>query len=376
MSKIQFNKISESELEVYIEGDVPLQMVETLRKSLSDKGMVEDLSNSTLSTRLFYKEEDRVNDVADNLIKSLKGLMKDELPYWHPKAQREHQKKLRVADRNERRAKIGLPPAASPPTPIAKPKIQGPKAPVYDPSAGHTALGSGKRYAHIKDGVGKKEDKDSDVEKSNYGPKGMSQYSAVDNIKRKLRNTGDSVGEGPNVNVKSYSTKPGQLSARQQAAKDASKLQTANRKQPIKQYTAEEIQQINRERGFKKAWGQHLPFPSAIEELEKMEANDQTELGEDALSNQLADMMQSKNMFKVDQPSSEEFIAAGERMGFGVSEEMVKSEEGKWNNTLNNWLVEASKPISQRFSSEEEELAYWNSIKVAGADTVGPDDSQ
>ena len=31
-------------------------------------------------------------------------------------------------------------------------------------------------------------------------------------------------------------------------------------------------------------------------------------------------------------------------------------------------MVEAAKPISKRFASEEEEIAYWNNIKVADRD--------
>jgi hypothetical protein len=55
------------------------------------------------------------------------------------------------------------------------------------------------------------------------------------------------------------------------------------------------------------------------------------------------------------------------------------AEMQKWNEVhLNNlvvatadsfhWLKEAQKPISQNFRSEEEEIAYWNSIKVSDRD--------
>jgi hypothetical protein len=78
------------------------------------------------------------------------------------------------------------------------------------------------------------------LEKSNYGPKGGGQYNPADNVKRKAKNLTDTVGAGPNVNVKAYSSKPGQLSAKQQAAAEAKKLSG-----PVKQYTPEEIAAIN-----------------------------------------------------------------------------------------------------------------------------------
>lgn len=64
---------------------------------------------------------------------------------------------------------------------------------------------------------------DEGFEKSNYGPKGTAagaQYSPHENQERKANNTGDVAGQGPNRNVKSYSSKPGQLSAKQQAARE------------------------------------------------------------------------------------------------------------------------------------------------------------
>jgi hypothetical protein len=42
-------------------------------------------------------------------------------------------------------------------------------------------------------------------------------YKLEDNLKRKSNNVGDEIGFGPNVNVKSYSSKPGRLSSKQQA---------------------------------------------------------------------------------------------------------------------------------------------------------------
>lgn len=65
------------------------------------------------------------------------------------------------------------------------------------------------------------------IEKSNYGPKGMGLYNPADNIKRKAKNTGESVADaGKNVNVKNYTTSGSTVEAARQAAEN--KRQKAN----------------------------------------------------------------------------------------------------------------------------------------------------
>lgn len=390
--KIEFEQISDDVIEVVIPPETPVVMVQQLTKSLTGRGLVEDTANSTLSVRYFYRPEDRLNDKANELIKSLQRLAKeDELPYWHPKAQMANQKRVREMEIAERRAKIGMAPqapvsagpAVTPPVPAA-PATPVPTAPnttstlspqAYtkpfpkmvdnDPTNQNTAGGTGKRYAYINDPVDKREDEDEDdVEKSGYGPKGGGQYTAADNARRKSNNL-DPVGVGPNVNAKAISTKPGQMSAKASADLTARIQAKANKKQPVRRFTPEEIEAENKKRGLKKAWGQHLPFPSAEEEIMKL-AKETAQVGEDHVANQLAQMMHSKALLSnFKQPSSQEFEAAGEAMGMGVSEEMAKNAEQQWNGAINNWLAEATKPISQRFASEEEELAYWSKIKVS-----------
>lgn len=394
MSKIELEQISEDTVEVVLPPETPMEMATQLIKGLQARGLVEDLAKSTVSVRYFTRPTTKAATVADELIKSLQKLTKDELPYWHPKSQFENQKRVREMEISERRAKNGIKqpsnvstapqplvmPDAAPTTPAPAASMstmtpaRGTAPKMYDttPAAMNTAGGTGRRYASIPDPVGKGEDED-EVEKSGYGPKGAGQYSMADNIRRKANNTGDAVGAGPNVNVKSYSSKPGQLSAKQSAAVEAKKLASINRKQPVKVASAEEIAAENKKRGLAKSqWGQHLPFPSAEEEIMALAAQDQTMQGDDAAAQQLAKMMTSKAMFSNHkQPSKAEFDAAGEAMGLGVTEEMEKAANHKWNNTM-NWLQEATKPISSRFASEEEEMAYWASIKVAG---TGGDDS-
>ena len=55
-----------------------------------------------------------------------------------------------------------------------------------------------------------------------------------DNVRRKANNTSSELGWGPNNNVKAYSSKPGQLSAKTQAQRDATKYKRLNKKQPVK----------------------------------------------------------------------------------------------------------------------------------------------
>ncbi len=399
MSKIEFEQISDDVIEVVIPPETPMAMVEQLRKSFVSRGLVEDLGNSTLSVRYFYRPEDKANNLADKLIKSLQGLTKsDELPYWHPKAQMANQKRVREMEIAERRAKIGMSPQApvsaapaiTPPVPAA-PAQPVPTAPNTltpanytkpfpkmvdsDLANQNTAGGSGKRYAYINDPVDKGDDEDEDdVEKSGYGPKGGGQYSAVDNARRKSNNL-DPVGVGPNVNAKAYSTKPGQLSGKASAALTARLQNKANKKQPVKQFTPEEIAAENKKRGLAKAWGQHLPFPSAEEEIMKL-AGVEHQTGEQKAAQQMANLLAGKKMLgdipvgmrhmfadPKPQPTDQEMFGH-----LAVSEEMAKAAEREWSGTLNNFFAEATKPLSQRFRTEEEELAYWNSIKVSDKD--------
>lgn len=397
MSKIKLEQIGINEVEVRLPSDTPMEMVGQLKKGLEDRGLVEDLAKSTLSTRYFYRPEDKANDVADQLIKSLQSLVKDELPYWHPKAQMENQRRVREMDVADRRAKLGVKqptnvstkpePLTMPDTPSIKapaaPAAPSPAAPavpkgpstlpgitnrVYDPAMSGTYQKS-EGAEHVK---GCQCEKCLAMEKSGYGPKGAGQYSAEDNARRKANNVGDAAGEGPNVNVKAYSSKPGQPSAKQSAALTARIQNAANKKQPVKHLSPEEIA-AQYPGQMKKSWGQHLPFPSAEEEIAKF-AKEHVQQGDDALANQLATMMNSKAMLNPTyrQPSSEDMIMAGEQMGLGVDEKMVKTADKDWGNTINNWLVEATKPISQRFASEAEELAYWSKIKVAGGSNDEP----
>jgi len=84
------------------------------------------------------------------------------------------------------------------------------------------------------------------LNKSNYGPKKMKLYSPVDNAKRKMSNTGQEVDIGPNKNVKQYA--PTGLSAKQQADAETKRYNKLNRKQPVKVFSAEEIEEYKKKK--------------------------------------------------------------------------------------------------------------------------------
>lgn len=79
---------------------------------------------------------------------------------------------------------------------------------------------------------------------SNYGPKKLKLYNTNDNLKRKSSRTSEELELGPNSMVRSYSTKPGQLSSKSQAEADTKRYARLNKKQPVKVFSKEEIEAI------------------------------------------------------------------------------------------------------------------------------------
>ena len=97
------------------------------------------------------------------------------------------------------------------------------------------------------------------------------------------------------------------------------------------------------------------------------------ELAEQQHSQRLANQLQKSGILGMRppprQPTSEEMAMAAQNMwaqqnGFSTQEEMNKAES-EWGNGINNWLVEAAKPINQKFKNEQEERAYWDKIGVS-----------
>ena len=304
MSKIKIKQVDADTVCVSISNDTPISMVNELTKSLTSKGMVEDLAKSTISSRYFYRYVDtEVDDVAEQLIKSLQDMTKAD---DHTKRQWEAQAQGRLAQRNMRRKSLGL-------SPITREQMQNPKAasvPIAPKSP----------------------------------PPAQTGPATLPGVPNKL------------VDIRhNYST----------TATNYGKIKKADEDDSKKSNKSAELTARLQNRSLNKAWGQHLPFPSAEEEIMKFAEVEKLN-GESVAANQLVKLMAGKSMLGVQpppQPTDEEMFGGGV-----VTEEMAKAAQNKWNNTLNNWLTEASKPIAQKFNSEEEELAYWNSIKVNDRD--------
>jgi hypothetical protein len=339
MNKIKFNQISEIELLVELAPDVPLEIVNNLYKSLISKGLVEDLRKSTISCRVFYRPQDAINYKADQLIKSLMEMTKDEDNTWHmnkPGAKQALTEQNKKIDAENRAKRAGIKPIQPPIPNQAGPSVLPPNT---------------NRLVDLQYNKIKKDEED--VEKSGYDG-----YDDNDNARRKARNVGNKLGIGPNENVKQYTT------VKPVGSQTDPKLK---KPQPVKVYSEEEKTALAVKMGLKKntAWGQHLPHPNAEVELAKMRQHNQIS-PEDLLAQQLYNVMSGKAMLGQQpppQPTDEQMFGQ-----YVVTEEMAKKADDKWGNTFNNWLVEAQRPISERFASEQEELNYWKNLRVDDRD--------
>jgi hypothetical protein len=86
-----------------------------------------------------------------------------------------------------------------------------------------------------------------------------------------------------------------------------------------------------------------------------------------ARAQNLAALLQKRGVPGIDYTQRVQLQPTDEQL-FGhlvVDPKKAEELEKNWGNTMNNWLAEATKPISSRFKSKEEEEAYWNNIKVS-----------
>ena len=115
-----------------------------------------------------------------------------------------------------------------------------------------------------------------------------------------------------------------------------------------------------------KAFAKPTPTPKLTREQVLAKAR---ELFEQQNAQRLANHLQKNGILGARppprQPTDEEMAMYAHQQGIPTEEELQK-QEAAWGNGINNWLAEATKPISQRFKSEEEERKYWDSIKVSG----------
>lgn len=76
-------------------------------------------------------------------------------------------------------------------------------------------------------------------------------YKPEDNIRRKANNTGDVIETiGQNKNVKSWSSKPGQMTSSQQAQRLAEVARKVSERMPVKIFTDEEKAKLEEEMGL------------------------------------------------------------------------------------------------------------------------------
>jgi hypothetical protein len=354
MSNIQLKQVGENEIEVSLAAETPIDEVHQLIKSLTIRGFVENLNKSTLAIRYFHRPTDKVNDLADTLIKSLS-------------------KAAPSLVQNVSSSRTNVPGmrgwSMDSSTGSFHHSTHGVVSPRKNKAGGFDLIHAGKTVGNANDmnslagkfreyagSLQPQETGHIDPEMMKSGvakPFGVNMYDSKANIKRKAKNVGESVENiGPNKNVKPYSGKPGKLSNKQQ-----NNLQF---KRDAKKYT-KTIEHTPEEKAKIMAEYQARELNNRL----KKGKEDQTKRGEDIMANQLKDMMLNKSILGATpppQPSDQEMFGH-----LAVSEEQAQVAEQQWNGTINNWLAEAMKPLSSRFSSEEEELAYWDSIKVNGS---------
>ena len=335
MSKIKFDYINENEISVSISPDTPIEVVNELVDTLQSKGLTERLSKSTVSTRYFSRDIRNADSLADELIKSLKALSKEDEE--SPTARR----------RREWAESQGIKYEPNKLVPNVKVATTGQRSVLDVPNK----IGIPKMETFKDNGKFKK---------SNYGPKGTELYNQADNEKRKERNTGDVVGEGPNKQVKAYTTKTGQITAKEQADMLARQDKKKNKKQKVtslKDMSPEKQEEMRRlyknEHEDSSAESEILDFAKSFQDGEENKA-----------AQVLAKMMDSKAMLGSKLQATDQEL-------FGhlvVSEDTAKRADSNWNNSISNWLSEATKPINSRFSSEQEEVEYWNRLKIEDRD--------
>lgn len=113
------------------------------------------------------------------------------------------------------------------------------------------------------------------------------------------------------------------------------------------------------------------PAPTASKLTREQVLSKAKEMFEQQHAQRLANQLQKSGILTgkrpPSQPTNEEQVAWLASQGFDTEESLAKKEDNWGKNPINNWLAEATKPLNQRFASEEEERAYWDKIKVSGS---------
>lgn len=116
-------------------------------------------------------------------------------------------------------------------------------------------------------------------------------------------------------------------------------------------------------------------YPSASGKIIKSEEEpvkkSLPQFSENELAQKLSSVIPFNNKVNL-QPTNEQFEQELIRQGIAVTPDQLEDMNKNWQGTMNNFFAEASKPLTQRFASEEEEAAYWASIKITDKGNDGP----
>lgn len=232
------------------------------------------------------------------------------------------------------------------------------------------------------------------IEKSNYGPKGMGQYSSVDNIRRKASRTGEELEHvGQNKGVRQYTTSGSSVQNAREANEAKQRKANPAPVKTMKDFSDDELTEItNASNKIKKAeegtpikpctnCGKKLttanakfvgeqPLPegmhpgkkmnlyncpdcdSTVAHLVKKSIQDSMDLG--GLVKSIIDGTKANN---VRQPTNEELFG-----GLVVSKEQMDAKEKNWHNGFHN-ANELYKPIDHLNKSKKDIGSDWGNGK-------------
>lgn len=346
MSKLNKNEIeittyADESIDIEFGSEVPTSQEAFIVETFKEKGYDENLGKSGDSLT-----KEPVSSATWEYLKK-EG---EELPYWHPKAQMEHRKKLRTMETSARRTAAGIPAPA--PIKVNPTSGLGPSGTAVRSDGMPLAGGVHRSYSQIPNKPPKPVLKGEEelkfnkggqwaLDKSNYGPRGASQYSDADNARRKENNVDEAPELGNMGRVKDYGP-----SNPKKVKEEEKRIRSMNRKQPVKVFSREEIKALN-EKGamgagkLKKTWADHGEIPTAT--AIKVETPNKAE---DIIANQLGNLLLNKSLIGSLPPAQ-----PTDQQLFGhlvPTETQLKQADEAFNNRFNSFYQEVSKPVESQ----------------------------
>jgi hypothetical protein len=228
------------------------------------------------------------------------------------------------------------------------------------------------------------------IEKSNYGPKGMGQYSAVDNIKRKASRTGEELEHvGQNKGVRQYTTSGSSVQAAHEAKETKSRKANPAPVKTMKDFSDDELTEITNAGNKVNKAEEGTPIKPCTNCGKKLTTSNAKFVGEQPLpegmhpgkkmnlyncpdcDSTVAHLIKKSIQDTLDinslaksiiegvprQPSNEELFG-----NLVVSKEELAAKEAKWKNGFHN-ANELYKPIDHLNKSKKDIDASWGSGK-------------